>query len=161
MVLDRGFPQSVDIAVLVYGYRLPFAAAELGNRGLSWLEVPYLNPIFSLEADETDVMLGFHWVCNGANFHKDVAIVDVLHDGNMFFPFAVGDGGYEFFHFLSATFGGDPAVYKLHDNVSASRAEIKFSCHNSLKIKSVCNKCISVVPELTMQRYARKKRFCY
>lgn len=127
-LLKLGLPEAVEVAVLIYGHGFATTGAYL-SYGLI-LEVNSQTTILKLHIHEGDVMLGEHWVLNTAYLDEKFAIVDFLHNGEMFLLAGLYGVCYHLSHLLATAEGYYAAIYSLNYYITTSVAFIEFSCHN-------------------------------
>ena len=138
------FPKTMDVAVLIHGYRLVLAYAENGFSRTVRREILHLPAVLRFQINESYMMLFCHRMRLCADFDFDSAVVQAFHDGDMFFHQHVRCSRLKFDHFFSAANHIDTAVDCFDDNVSARCAQVEFCCHNLDKFNVLLSSPLSL-----------------
>lgn len=125
--LHRRFPQPVQVAILIHGYDLLIAYADLGF-GLI-LQVDADATALGLDVDKYDVVLRKHRVGYAADLDFNLSIAQILDYGHVLFAAGIYRVGDEFFHLLATAYNLDARIYDLLDYIATMTAFVKFCCH--------------------------------
>jgi len=126
--LPFGLPEAVEVAVLIYGNGFAVAEAYLHNGFV--FKVDTHTAVLKLDIDEADVVLGHHRVLNAAHLDAIFAVVDFLHNGEVFLLTCLYGVGCKLGHFLAAAEGNNAAINGLNDYVTTVVTLKEFYCHS-------------------------------
>lgn len=126
--LQLRLPESMKIAILVYGNGLIIANEYLGRRRLR--KVYTYAATLCLYIYEGYVVLVGHRMWNATNVYSEATIAKKRNHGHMLLATGIYRIGDELLHLLSTTYHGDFRVHNLMYHISASIALIKFCSHS-------------------------------
>ena len=125
MESNISLPETVEIAVSVYGDGLFVCESEAYDGRFAYLEILALTALVRLEIYPENAVFRDHGMFYGANLNVYDIAVD-LDDGNMLFVACFHHTGLKLLHFLSAAHHGDARVVDHTDQIAAMLANIKF-----------------------------------
>ena len=129
-LLEFRHPESVEIAVRIYGNGLFTANAEIGF-GLAFrIQIMEQATALRLNRQKDYVVFFGHRMWSRAHFHAQGAFIRTFEYGKMLFHQPVGSVGREFHHLFAAAEGDNAAVNKLNNNITTVFAEKEFCFHN-------------------------------
>ena len=120
----------MEVAVLINCHGLAIADANLCYGFV--FEVDANTAILKLHIYECNVVLGEHRVLNATHLDADAAVVDFLHNGEVFLYACLYGAGDELGHLLAATEGGYAAINGFDDYITTVVAFIKLSCDSCI-----------------------------
>ena len=125
----------MEVAVFIDSHGFATADAHL----CYWFvfEVYLHATVLKLYIDKSDVVLGEHRVLNATHLNTQFAVVDFLHNGEVFLYACLYGAGDEFGHLLATAEGGYAAINGIDDYVATVVAFIEFGCHNCSVFLSV------------------------
>jgi len=125
---DLCLPQTVKIAVSIYGNGLFVAQKEGDMRSVLGFEVLAVTAVLGLEIDPLDIVDIHHGVVHGAHIDGDNT---VFHgdNGEMFLAAGFHGVGFQDLHGLTAADHGHAGVVDEFNFISAVAADGKFNGH--------------------------------
>lgn len=120
----------MEVAVFVHCHGFVLAAAEIGYGLACRVEVTDLHAVLGNHADEYDVMSGSHGMSDGADLYTKGAVADSLKRGKVLLSGSIDGVGNQLLHGSAAAYGGNSAVDKFDDNISAAGADVEFNLHS-------------------------------
>ena len=126
-LLKRGFPQPVQIAILIHGHDLLVADAHL-CLGLI-LQIDTDSSSLGLDVDKYDMVLLGHGVRNATHLDLELSIAQILDHGHMLLAAGICRIGDQLLHLLTTTYHLNARIYHLLDHIATVAALVKFCCH--------------------------------
>lgn len=121
-----GFPETVQVAVLVCGYNtVAFGQHKNGFRLLAGSQRLALVALYGFKRDPFDIMFRQHGVLCSAHAHR-YPIAFRFNDRYMLFQRSVRGAGNDFLHRFAAAYDRYAVVAHISDNISTMLANIKF-----------------------------------
>jgi hypothetical protein len=105
--LEFGLPNAVEVAILIHGYGLARAGADLSLCLALVRKVDADTAILILYIDERDVMILGHGMGHCAHLYLDTTIVESSHYGEMLLHTGVNSIYGKLLHFLAAAHHGN------------------------------------------------------
>jgi hypothetical protein len=146
---DLSLPETVEIAVCVYGNGLFIRKREADLGSLAYLEVLALTALVRLEIYPENAVRFDHGVLDGADLNIDNIAVD-LDNGNVLLMACFHYTGLQFLHFLSATHHGNARIVDHADQITAMFANIKFLITHNKILQFVFNFLLIVIRFVTV-----------
>ena len=127
-LLEFGFPETVEITVLIDSYRLAVACTDLRHRNI--FQIDSDATILSLHIDEADMMFRSHRMRNASDLHLHCASIHECYLRNMLLIARIHRIRNQLLHLLAAAHHRNPGVHDLYNHIAAMTASIKFCCHS-------------------------------
>lgn len=130
MGLQHGLPETMQVAVFIYGYRLASACAYFSFRLV--FEIDPDASVFIFHIYECDVMFRKHRMRDASDLDLDPAVIDAGYYRYMLLVACIHCVRDEFLHLFSAAHDRDLGINHLDDDVAAMAAFVEFHSHDNM-----------------------------
>ncbi len=134
LILQFRFPKAVEVAVFIDRNNLLATHAHL-SAGLILQVNQSATAAGKLNIDERDMVLREHRVLHAAHLNTQLAVINLLHHGNVFLGACIHGVGNEFFHLLTTAERYHSRIYGCEDHIAALVTFVEFhSCKGFLSV---------------------------